>query len=208
MVGVLLKLGSINIVLEKITNQHYYEVECFNTVVDMQIQELGDRFNESSTELLTCMATLNPRDSFSLFDSKKLKRLCELYPKDFTSSEMIELEVELDMYYHNVRNDQKFATLIGISDLARLMVETRKHLSFPLVYRLLKLALVLPVATATVERCFSAMKIVKSNLRNRIGEEFLNSCVICAVEREVLANVKDEDVIQRFKDMRFRKGIV
>ncbi|XP_071713640.1 uncharacterized protein [Rutidosis leptorrhynchoides] len=40
---------------EKITNQHYYEIECFNTVLDMQIQEFGDRFSEASTELfLVC----------------------------------------------------------------------------------------------------------------------------------------------------------
>ncbi|XP_071726854.1 uncharacterized protein [Rutidosis leptorrhynchoides] len=139
---------------EKITNQHYYEVECFNTVVDMQIQEFGDRFSEASTELLVCMAALNPRDSFSMFDKSKLKRLCALYPKDFTSLEMNELEVELDMYYNNVRKDQRFSTLIDISDLARLMVETRKHLSFPLVYRLLKLTLVLPVATARLKDAF------------------------------------------------------
>jgi hypothetical protein len=42
------------------------------------------------------------------------------------------------------------------------MVDTRKHLCYPLVYRLLKLALTLPIATTTVERSFSAMKIVKS----------------------------------------------
>jgi hypothetical protein len=35
----------------------------------------------------------------------------------------------------------------------------------------MKLVLVLPVATATVERIFSSMKIVKTNLRNRIGGE-------------------------------------
>ena len=49
-----------------------------------------------------------------------------------------------------------------ISELAKLMVSTNKHMGFPLVYRLLKLVLVLPVATISVERCFSAMKIVKT----------------------------------------------
>jgi hypothetical protein len=44
--------------------------------------------------------------------------------------------------------------LQSISDLAKLMVDTRKHLSYPLVYRLLKLALTLPIATTTVDRCF------------------------------------------------------
>ena len=94
----------------------------------------------------------------------------------------------------------------GIADLAIMMVKNRKHISYPLVYRLLKLALILPVATASVERCFSAMKIVKSDLRNRIGEDFLNSCVICVVEKEALSNVKDEDVMNRFQNMRDRRG--
>ena len=53
------------------------------------------------------------------------------------------------------------------------MVETKKHIVYPLVYRLLKLALVLPVATATVERSFSAMRIVKTYLRNRLGDDAL-----------------------------------
>ncbi|XP_071700081.1 uncharacterized protein [Rutidosis leptorrhynchoides] len=191
---------------EKITNQRYYEIECFNTVLDMQIQEFGDRFSEASTELLSCMSALNPRDSFSMFDSSKLIRLCEFYPKDFNSTDMIEFENELEIYHQSVLNDPKFKDLNGIADLARVMVETRKNRTYPLLYRLLKLALVLPVATATVERCFSSMKIIKSNLRNRIGEEFLNACVICAVEREALVEVKDEDVMERFNNMRLRRG--
>jgi len=43
--------------------------------------------------------------------------------------------------------------------------------SYPLVYRLIELTLILPVATATVERIFSAMSIVKTDLRNKMGDE-------------------------------------
>ncbi|KAJ9560721.1 hypothetical protein OSB04_005881 [Centaurea solstitialis] len=188
-----------------ITYRHYYEYDCFNTVVDMQIQEFGDRFGEISSELLVCIAALNPHDSFCDFNQIKLLRLSELYPDDFSSEERIALEQELRLYIRNVHQDEKFTNLKGISDLAKVMVETNKHLTFPLVYRLLKLALVLPVATATVERCFSAMKIVKSDLRNRIGDDFLNACVICVVEREALAKVTNEDVINRFQKMKTRR---
>jgi hypothetical protein len=52
-----------------------------------------------------------------------------------------------------------------------------------LIYRLLKLVLVLPNATASAERCFSALKIVKTDLRNRIGDEFLNGCLISIMEQ-------------------------
>ncbi|KAK9079615.1 hypothetical protein SSX86_001288 [Deinandra increscens subsp. villosa] len=188
------------------TNQHHYKFDCFNTVVDMEIQEFGDHFNEINTELLNNMTAFIPYDSFSKFDATKLTRLCEFYPYDFDNGEKIALAHQLDLYIDNVRKDERFANVKGISDLARVMVEIRKHITFPLVYRLLKLILVLPVATATVERCFSAMKIVKTNLRNRIGKDFLNACVICTVEKEALQSVTNEVVIDRFQKMKSRRG--
>ena len=95
-----------------------------------------------------------------------------------------------------------------ISELAKLMVSTNKHMGFPLVYRLLKLVLVLPVASASVEMCFSAMKIVKTILRNRIGDGFMNDCIICFVEPEFVSAIPIKDVIVRFHKMedRSRRG--
>ena len=40
---------------------------------------------------------------------------------------------------------------------------------FPEIFKLLDILLTLPVATATVERSFSQMKIVKTCLRNRLS---------------------------------------
>ncbi|XP_024979014.1 uncharacterized protein LOC112516227 [Cynara cardunculus var. scolymus] len=125
-----------------INNQHYYNYDIFNTVLDMQIREFGDRFGEISSDLLQNMAALNPRNSFSQFNKSSLLKLSHMYPRDFEDKERIILEHELDIYYHSVYNDVRFANLNGIADLARLMVATRKHLSHPLVYRLLKLTLV------------------------------------------------------------------
>jgi hypothetical protein len=48
------------------------------------------------------------------------------------------------------------------------MVEIERHIVFPLVYHIIELALLLPVATTTVERAFSAMKIIKTELRNKM----------------------------------------
>jgi hypothetical protein len=50
------------------------------------------------------------------------------------------------------------------------MVETKKNVVYPLVYLFVSLTLILSVATATVERAFSAMKIVKNRLRSRISD--------------------------------------
>ncbi|KDO40503.1 hypothetical protein CISIN_1g043933mg [Citrus sinensis] len=125
----------------------------------MQLQELNNRFNESNTELLICLARLCPNDLFAAFDKEKLLRLVEFYPKDFFAIDLIALEMQLDLY--------------RIGELARTMVNTKKDKVYPLVYQLVTLALILPVAIATVERVFSSMTFVKNLLRNRMGDQWL-----------------------------------
>ena len=78
------------------------------------------------------------------------------------------------------------------------MVETRKTDGHPLVYRLITLALILPVATTTVERVFSAMNIVKNRLRNRIREEWMSDSPIVYIEKEFSNHVTNEDIMLRF----------
>lgn len=76
-----------------------------------------------------------------------------------------------------------------------MLVETNKHEQYHIVYKLLKLVLILPVATASVERVFSSMSYVKNKLRNKMDDEYLNNCLVTFVEREFFDQVKDEDVI-------------
>ncbi|XP_075665939.1 uncharacterized protein LOC142635702 [Castanea sativa] len=61
------------------TNLHHYRVELFYTVIDMQLQELNNRFSEVNTDLLSCMACLNPSNSFVAFDKEKLIHLAKFY---------------------------------------------------------------------------------------------------------------------------------
>ncbi|KAI0493650.1 hypothetical protein KFK09_023771 [Dendrobium nobile] len=69
---------------QEMTNLHHYRVDIFYTVLDMQLQELNNRFTEANTELLLCIACLNPSNLFSAFNKDKLIKLANLYPSDFT----------------------------------------------------------------------------------------------------------------------------
>ncbi|XP_024039563.1 zinc finger MYM-type protein 1 [Citrus clementina] len=133
---------------------------------DMQLQELSNCFNETNTELLLCVACLCPNDSFAAFDKQKLLRLTEFYPNDFFPVDLVALETQLDVYIMDVSFDNNFSGIKGIGELARKLVETKKDQLYSLVYLLVTLPLILPVATATVERAFSAMNFVKNRLRN------------------------------------------
>jgi hypothetical protein len=85
------------------------------------------------------------------------------------------------------------------------LVETKKSELYKLVYLLLKLVLLLPVATASVERVFSAMNIVKTNLRTTMGDQLLNDCLVTYIEREIFKKVTNDDVIKIFMAVRRRR---
>ena len=87
------------------------------------------------------------------------------------------------------------------------MVETEKNLVFPLVYKLIELALLLPVSMASVERAFSAMKIIKSKLRNKINDDWFIHLMICYTEREIFKSLDDVAIIRRFH-AKSRRGIL
>ncbi|KAI5010448.1 hypothetical protein ZWY2020_012585, partial [Hordeum vulgare] len=188
-----------------INNEHHYRVDCFFVVLDMLVEELNGRFNVISSELLCCMSTLSPSDQFSHYNVEKLMKLAHFYPDDF--NDFVALEHELDLYLDNVTHDTRFASLDNIGDLAELTVTTKKNLSYPLVYRLIKLGLTLPVATATIERCFSAMKIVKNVLRNKISDDFMNHSLICYVEKELLSKIPNEVIVKRFHAVKDGHGM-
>jgi hypothetical protein len=85
-----------------------------------------------------------------------------------------DLSHELCLYIADVREDGRFCNINSIGELSQKMVKHSKDVCYPLVYRLLKLVLVLPVATATVVRCFSALNLVKTDLSNKIGDDHLS----------------------------------
>ncbi|KAL6648571.1 hypothetical protein ACP70R_012795 [Stipagrostis hirtigluma subsp. patula] len=154
----------------KIKNLHRFHVDMFLGVIDRQIRELNERFDEVNTNLLLCMTAFNPVDSFAAFDKAKLVKLAQYYPTDFSTSEMNHLPSALSLFLTDMRRDERFRKVKSLAELSIMLVETKLHLRHNVVYKLLKLVLVLPVATASVERVFSSMKYVKNKLRNKMGD--------------------------------------
>jgi hypothetical protein len=132
---------------------------------------------------------------------ESLINLAKLYPDDFSSGDLRDLRHYLGLYIADVREDNRFSNINTISELSQKMVQIGKYICYPLVYRLLKLVLVLTIATATVERIFSGMKIVKTTLSNHMGDAHLSNRLICYVEKEELKKVTNDAVVNRFMNM-------
>ena len=88
------------------------------------------------------------------------------------------------------------------------MVETKKDVVYAFVYKLVKFALILPVATASVERVFSSMNIVKSKLRNRIGDQWMNDCLVTYIESDIFDTISNDVIMEQFQNMSKRRGSV
>ncbi|XP_042396865.1 zinc finger MYM-type protein 1-like [Zingiber officinale] len=159
------------------------------------LQNLIDDGDRSSKGLSRTLVERMERNSFSRFDVQKLVRLAHFYTDDFSWSERILVEQELETYIDDVRSDERFEGISDLGALAKKMIETMKNRVFPLVYRMIELALLLPVATATVERVFSAMNIVKTDLRNRIGDEWMNDSLVVYIEKDVFNTVDNEPIL-------------
>ncbi|CAN6542945.1 unnamed protein product [Malus baccata var. baccata] len=151
-------------------------------------------------------ACLSPNDSFVAFDKEKLVRLAQMYLKDFMDRDRLALQDQLDIYIHFVRSDNDFSQLRGINKLAKKMVEKGLHRTFAYVYLLVQLALVLPVATASVERAFSAMNIIKGPLRNKIGDQWLSDSLVVYIEKDVFSCIGNEAIMEHFQTMKPRRG--
>nr|XP_023898179.1 zinc finger MYM-type protein 1-like [Quercus suber] len=109
-----------------VTVEHHYHFDIFNATIDVQLQELDNRFGEQPIELLTLCSALDPMDAYKSFNVDDICSLVEkYYPLDFSERDRIEL--------------------------CRRLVETEKSQVYPLIDRLIRLVLTLAMSTATGE---------------------------------------------------------
>ncbi|XP_020982421.1 uncharacterized protein LOC107458849 [Arachis duranensis] len=166
--------GRTRKIVDQISVEHHYHVNLFLAIIDTQLQEINGRLNDNMVELLTLSSTLDPRENYKLFS---VKRVCELverfYPGDFSDQEKIHIRMQAQHYELDVPNHVELTNLCTISKLCQELTKTGKSLTYPLIDRLIRLVLTLPVSTATIDRSFLAMNIVKNRLRNKMEDEFL-----------------------------------
>jgi hypothetical protein len=192
---------------KSITVEHHYRVDIFTAIIDQQLQELNNRFNEQTIELLKLSTALDPKNNYKLFSVEDICLLVDkFYPEDFSDQEKTHLRFQLQHYELDVPNHPKLKNMSSIAELCQGLVEIEKSTIYPLVDRLIRLILTLPVSTATTERAFSAMKIVKTRLRNRMEDDFLANYLIVYIEKEIAERFTSDMIIDDFYSMKERRA--
>jgi hypothetical protein len=112
----------------------------------------------------------------------------------------------LQHYELDVPNHPKLKNMSSIADLCQGLVEIEKSTIYLLIDKLIRLILTLPVSTATTARAFSAMKIVKTRLRNRMEDDFLANYLIVYIEKEIAERFTIDMIIDDFYSMKERRA--
>lgn len=92
---------------------------------------------------------------------------------------------------------QSFSTLSEAADVMRTMSPETRAI-FSEVVTLIKLLIVNPAASAEAERSFSALRRLKTWLRNNMTQERLNNIAICNVHQSLLRNIDLVPLMQEF----------
>ncbi|KAD2805629.1 hypothetical protein E3N88_39006 [Mikania micrantha] len=186
-----------------VTFGHYYRVDVFNSTLDKQLHELNSRFNEDAMELLSLSSSLASKEI-------NVDQICLLvekyYPTDFNDQDITHLRYQLELFNIERSNNTKLSGASTISDLCKSLVDTKKRETYYLVDRVIRLILTLPVSTATTERGFSAMKIFKNRLRNKMSDDYLANSLVIYIEKEIAENFDSESIIDEFKNLKGRRA--
>jgi hypothetical protein len=103
-----------------------------------------------------------------------------------------------------VRATDKFSNLNEINELARVIMQTNKHRAHPQIFLLLKLTLILSVATTSMESIFRN-EFYQDNFQNKMCDQWMNDYLITYVEKSIFDGVNDSAILHHFQKIRTRK---
>ncbi|XBI91886.1 hypothetical protein VPH35_029106 [Triticum aestivum] len=65
-----------------------------------------------------------------------------------------------------------------------------------------------PVLQLKQLMAFSAMSIIKTGLRNKMGDDWMNHRMVCYIKRDVFVTIEESKIIERFQGYRTHKGVL
>ena len=128
-------------------------------------------------------------------------------PKTKTEEEERRKRIYFGLFSYHLSSEVKEARgylakqtdLEDLSDVIVRLLDVEK--AFPELLELLAIALTFGVSTASCERSFSCLKILKTYLRATMREEQLNSLALLSIERDVSETLELDKAIDIFSSV-------
>jgi len=112
------------------------------------------------------------------------------------NSDLSNIESDEESEYISEITDNDNHTSMSIIKMYKLFVNTGLITVFPNLFTILKIGVTLPISSASPERSFSKLKIVKSRLRSTMSQNRLEDLMLISCETDV--DIITENVINNF----------
>lgn len=181
-----------------------YETDFFNTMIDSIVSNMDSRF-----------ISLNQHfENFGfLYDLSKLKNIpkehilknCQdlhtvLRVGESSDFQPYELYEELQTMIPNLPDFIK-----DVKQLLQYVTENNLKEIYPNIYIVIRILLTVPVSTASAERSFSKLKLIKNYLRSTMGQQRLSALAVLSIEADTASKLDYDTVIKEFSKAKSRK---
>ncbi|KAK8278798.1 hypothetical protein V6Z11_D09G066400 [Gossypium hirsutum] len=158
-----------------LTIEHHYRFDIFITSIGSLLIEMNYHFNDEVMELLVLSYVFDPHNNYNAFWVEDIYKLMN------------------DFYPNDFTKQEKLHMKIQLEHF-RLDAQQSTELQ---------------KASTVVELCqvlaYSAMKIVKTRLRNRMKDNFLSTYLVAYIKKEIAREFSTDSIVDEFNLMKKRK---
>ena len=172
----------------------FYRKE-FLQVLDAQISLLDDNLKVAFKIIEPAVSLLKPPYESEMVASD-VASLTQLFPTSFKPDES-SLEVELNVFRNNCSLSKPDIT--SIPDAFNYCLKYKNI--FPLTLRCFKLTLTAPVTSASSERSFSKLKLIKTLIRSTMRQERLQNLMTLACEKDLTDQIDLEHIVTKWSKL-------
>lgn len=181
--------------------EEFYRFSIFNPLLDELIMDLCDRFNANTCETLK-VSQLLPKNIGNISD-QAVKLIYKKYCKLITCESENGFLAEVDLWKNRCQNNKsddvedstKFFFYFSNDEILRNI--------YPNIYQLLKIYYSIPCSVASGERSFSALRRLKTWLRNSMTEDRLSALGLMHINYNI--DINADSIIDRFAMKGHRK---
>lgn len=169
-----------------------FHTRVFYPVLDPLLTELNRRFSSTNCQVMRGIQAMNPtNDTFC--DETALLPFASTYGSDLE---------DLRHKLHQLKRIIERKSQAGVGKPSSLVELTEfiepHHEVFHEVFRLCKIAVALPVSTASCERSFSVLKLIKTYLRSTMDDGRLSNQGVLSVEHEQAMSLDMNKFVKQF----------
>ena len=182
----------------EMSKEEEYRVK-YLLIIDTLIGELQFRFKEENIQPLVIIHKIIT--GVDLVQELNIREELKIYEYDINFDD---LAMDLTVWYeYKKQNSNQFNN--GFRSICEQFINCNLHIILKELYKLLLIYLSIPISSATGERSFSVLKILKTYLRNSMVQQRLSDLAVISINSDLLQDIRIDDIINKFASLKDRR---